>query len=53
MLRRTPTLGSCHFGGHEIWWVVNAESAADALGLLPYFVARRTTALPVAPTAIP
>jgi hypothetical protein len=40
-LRRRSTIGSCALGGHEIWWVVDADTASDALELLPYYVAAR------------
>jgi hypothetical protein len=52
-LRRQPAIGSCGFGGHEIWWVVDASSEDEALTFLPYFVARRTTAVAVANVEIP
>jgi hypothetical protein len=52
-LRRRPTLASCRSGGHAIWWTVEAESEADALGLLPYYVAERTTVARVSEVEIP
>ncbi len=52
-LRHATTTGSCLFGGHEIWWEVEARSAADALRLLPFYVAQRTTVTPVAQVQIP
>jgi len=52
-LRRRTTLGSCPSGGHEIWWVVSAASEGAALRLLPYYVAERTTAVPIARVEIP
>ncbi len=52
-LRRQPTLASCAFGGHSIWWTVDAASEADALALLPFYVAQRTTAAKVAEVEIP
>jgi hypothetical protein len=52
-LRRQPTVASCATGGHEIWWTVNATSEADALALLPFFVAERTAATQVSDIAIP
>lgn len=52
-LRRTPAMASCVFGGHEIWWDVTAGSEATALALLPFYVAARTTAVPVAEVEIP
>ena len=52
-LRRRPTLASCRSGGHAVWWTVEAESEADALGLLPPYVARRTTVTRVSEVEIP
>jgi hypothetical protein len=46
-LRRRPTVGSCALGGHEIWWLVEAKTAADALEQLPYYVAKRAAATEV------
>jgi len=52
-LRRHATLTSCASGGHEIWWTVDAETAADALELLPFYVAERTSATSVNEVDIP
>jgi hypothetical protein len=52
-LRHLPTLASCRSGGHAIWWTVEAESEADALELLPYYVAERTTVAHVSEVEIP
>ena len=52
-LRHQPTLASCAAGDHAIWWTVEAASAADALALLPYFVAERSTAVAVDEIQIP
>jgi hypothetical protein len=52
-LRRQSTIASCRTGGHAIWWNVEAATAADALALLPYFVAARTTATKVSEVTIP
>ena len=52
-LRHQATLGSCRSGGHAIWWSVEAESEADALRLLPYYVAARTTVARVSEVEIP
>ncbi|MGZ4301853.1 MAG: hypothetical protein ACXVR9_12560 [Gaiellaceae bacterium] len=52
-LRRRPTLASCRSGGHAIWWTVESASAADALDLLPPYVADRTTATSVSDVQIP
>ncbi len=52
-LRHQTTLASCRSGGHAIWWTVEAETDADALRLLPYFVAARTTVTRVNDVEIP
>jgi len=52
-LRHRLTLASCRSGGHAIWWTVEAESEADALRLLPHYVAERTTASRVSEVEIP
>jgi hypothetical protein len=52
-LRRRPTLASCRYGGHAIWWSVEAASEDDALALLPSYVAQRATAVRVAEVVIP
>jgi hypothetical protein len=52
-LRRQPTLASCHTGGHAIWWTVEAGSEEDALALLPFYVAERTTITRVSEVQIP
>jgi hypothetical protein len=52
-LRHHATLASCPSGGHEIWWTVQAKGEADALGLLPFYVAQRTTVTPVSEVEIP
>ena len=52
-LRHGATVASCAWGGHEIWWDLEADSDADALALLPGYVARRTTATKVGDVPIP
>jgi hypothetical protein len=52
-LRHEATIGSCRSGGHELWWTVEAASEAEALALLPHFVAERTTATRVSDVGIP
>jgi hypothetical protein len=52
-LRHQVTLGSCRSGGHEIWWKVEAANEEDALRLLPFFVAERTTVSRVSEVHIP
>ena len=48
-----PTLASCASGGHAIWWTVEAATEADALALLPFFVAERSTVAAVSEVEIP
>lgn len=52
-LRHRPTLASCRSGGHQIWWTVHTGDAQDALDLLPYYVAERTTVSQVSEVEIP
>lgn len=52
-LRHRATLASCAFGGHAIWWEVEAASEHEALGLLPFYVAERATATKVSEVEIP
>jgi hypothetical protein len=52
-LRHRPTLASCRSGGHAIWWTVDAATTEDALRLLPFYVAERTTATLVSEVEIP
>jgi hypothetical protein len=52
-LRHRAALASCLFGGHAIWWWVEAAGEAEALGLLPFFVAQRATATRIAAVEIP
>ena len=52
-LRHHVTLASCRSGGHEIWWTVDAESEEDALRLLPFYVAERSTVTLVSEVRIP
>ena len=52
-LRHRATLASCLSGGHAIWWSVEAASERDALALLPFYVAERTTATSVSEVDIP
>ena len=47
------TFASCRSGGHEISWTVNADSDDDALALLPFYVAGRTTTTLVTEIEIP
>lgn len=52
-LRHQAALGTCVFGGHEIWWTVEAPSEAGALAFLPFYIAQRTTATRVSEVEIP
>jgi hypothetical protein len=52
-LRHQATLASCCSGGHAIWWKVEAASEDEALGLLPRYVAERTTVARVNEVKIP
>ena len=52
-LRHRATLASCLRGDHAIWWTVEAETEADALAQLPFFVAERSVATRVDEVQIP
>jgi hypothetical protein len=52
-LRHRATIASCAFGGHAIWWTVEAASEADALALLPYYIARRSDVTRIGEVDIP
>jgi hypothetical protein len=52
-LRHQATLASCRSGGHAIWWTVDAATEEDALGLLPAYIAERTTVARVSEVDIP
>lgn len=52
-LRGQETASSCLTGGHEIWWLVEAETADGALALLPRYVAQRSTAIAIREVLIP
>jgi hypothetical protein len=52
-LRHRVTVGSCTWGGHEIWWDLEAASVRDALALLPRYVAERTKAIQIGEVEIP
>jgi hypothetical protein len=52
-LRHGTAIASCFSGGHAIWWSVEAASEEEALALLPFFVAARSTATRVREVAIP
>lgn len=44
-LRHREALATCAFGGHAIFWAVEAADESQALGLLPSVVAERATAI--------
>ena len=52
-LRHRVTLASCPFGEHAIWWWVEALGEPEALALLPFYVAQRSTATRVRGVQIP
>jgi hypothetical protein len=52
-LRHQATVSSCAFGGHAIWWSVDVAGEAEALGLLPFYIAQRATATRVDDVEIP
>ena len=52
-VRHKCVLASCSSGGHSIWWTVESASEENALALLPFYVAERTTAVPVSEVQIP
>jgi hypothetical protein len=52
-VRHRTALASCAFGGHAVWWTVDARDAQAALDDLPYFIAQRSTATPVAEILVP
>jgi hypothetical protein len=52
-LRHRTALASCAYGGHAIWWIVHAATPEDALDLLPFFAAQRSTAIRVGEVDIP
>jgi hypothetical protein len=52
-LRHRAVPASCRWGGHDIWWTVEAAGAEQALALLPRYVAERTTVTRVDDVVIP
>ena len=52
-VRHLPAIASCAFGGHAIWWTVDARDAQAALSDLPFFVAQRSSATKVAEVVVP
>jgi hypothetical protein len=52
-LRHGRPLGSCAYGGHRVWWTVQAATPDAALALLPDYLARRTVAEEVREVQLP
>jgi hypothetical protein len=52
-VRRQPAPASCRHGGHDIWWFVEADTAAHALDLVPRYVAERAVVTRVERLVIP
>jgi hypothetical protein len=52
-LRGGTAIGSCRFGGHELWWETSATTEEEALALLPRYVAERSIAIRVDELEIP
>ena len=52
-LRRRSALASCDYGGHAIWWAVEAADEEQALAQLPFYVAQRATVTRVGEVQIP
>jgi hypothetical protein len=52
-LRHRCAASTCLAGGHALWWRVQAGDAAEALALLPKFVARRTVPIEIRDVEIP
>jgi hypothetical protein len=46
-------VASCSFGGHEIWWQVEAGTKDEALDFLPEYVAERSTATRIKAVLVP
>ena len=46
VLRDRTALAACSYGEHAIWWAVEAADEQQALALLPFFVAQRSTVTP-------
>jgi hypothetical protein len=52
-LRHLPVIATRASGGREIRWIADAPQAYGTLALLPFYVARRTTAIAVRELRIP
>ena len=53
VLRHRTALAACSYGEHAIWWVVEAADQHEALTLLPFFVAQRSTVTRVTDAVFP
>ena len=53
VLRDRTALAACSYGEHSIWWAVEAADEQQALALLPFFVAQRSTVTRVTDVVIP
>ena len=51
--RHRAAVSSCLTGGHDIWWLVEAGSAGEALAQLPHYIATRSNATTVTEVQIP
>jgi len=52
-LRQRQAAASCFYGGHDIWWLVEADTAAHAFELVPAYVAKRAAVTQVERLVIP
>jgi hypothetical protein len=52
-LRHRSAPSTCLAGGHAIWWRVHAADLAEALALVPAYVAVRTEPIEVRDIRIP
>ena len=52
-LRGDHAMAGCAYGEHQVFWRVEAPGPAEALEMLPDFVAQRTVATPVRDVLIP
>jgi hypothetical protein len=52
-LRHLHAASTCLTGGHSLWWRVQARDTAEALALLPQYVAQRTVPIEVRDVEIP
>ena len=52
-LRSRSAQASCATGGHRMFWIVQADSADQALALLPPYLAERSEPIEVRDVRIP